>query len=84
MGKRTKRNVEVRWAEHEAVKGTSGPAKHISNKPKHKFSWRTLMRALEDWRKRRILETFLIKIQNPTLNDHKNVRNLLLFINGVT
>ena len=80
----TKRNEEVRWVEHEAVKGTSEPAKHISKNPTHQFSWKTLMRAPEDWRKRRIWETFLIKIQNPTLNDHKDVRTLLLFRNGVT
>ena len=41
------------------------------------------MRASKDWKKRRILETFLIKIKNPTLNDHKDIRNLLLFRNGV-
>ena len=48
----TKRNVEVRWAEHEAVKGISEPAKHISKNPTHKFSWRTLIRDPEDWKKR--------------------------------
>ena len=49
------------------------------------------MRAPEDWKKRRILETFLIKMQNPTLNDHKDIRNdhkdirnLLFFRNGIT
>ena len=79
-----KRYVEVRWAEHEAVQGTSETAKHISKYPKHKFWWRTLMRVKEDWKKRRILETFLIKMQNPPLNNHKDVRNLLLFRNDVT
>ena len=66
LGK-TKINVEVRWVEDEAVKGTSEPAKHISKSSTHKFSWITLMHAPENWKKKRILETFLIKMQNATL-----------------
>ena len=37
-----------------------------------------------DTRKRKILEAYFIKIQNPTLNDQKDIKNLFLFRHGVT
>ena len=42
------------------------------------------MRAPEAWKKKRILEALLIEMQNPTLTEPKDIRNLLLFRNGVT
>ena len=42
------------------------------------------MRAPVDWKKRGVLETCFIKMKNPNLNDQKDIRNLLLFRNGVT
>ena len=34
---KTKRNVEIRWAEDEAVRGTFEPANHLSKYPTHTF-----------------------------------------------
>ena len=49
----TKRNVEVRWLEHEHLKGKSEPAKHLNKNPTHKFSWRVLMSAPQNTRVRK-------------------------------
>ena len=49
----TKRNVEVRWLEHEHLKGKSEPAKHLNKNPTHKFSWRVLMSAPQNTRIRK-------------------------------
>ena len=49
----TKRNVEVRWLEHEQLKGKSEPAKHLNKNPTHKFSWRVLMSAPQNTRVRK-------------------------------
>ena len=68
----TKRNATTRWAEHKATNGTSEPAKHISRNTSHEFEWKVLSRAPDDWRKKRILEAFFIKMLNPSTNDQRH------------
>ena len=79
-----KRNATTKWAEHKVTNGTSEPAKHISTNPSHEFEWKVLSRAPDDWRKRRILKAFFIKMLNSSINDHRDIKNLCLFRNGIT
>ena len=80
----TKRNVTIRRAEHKATNGRSEPAKHISRNPSHEFEWKVLSRAPGDWRKRRIFEAFFMKMLNLSINDRRDIINLLVFRNGTT
>ena len=36
---KTVRNVKTRWDEHQDVRKTSEPAKHLSENPNHMFEW---------------------------------------------
>ena len=80
----TDRNVIVRWNEHGNISKISEPSKHLKLQQTHEFNWSVICKAPRDKYKRRILETFFIKIKNPTLN--KNIENfqLKLFQNGIT
>ena len=80
----TKRNVEVRWSEHDDLKGKSEPAKHLSKNPDHKFSWRVLMSAPQNQRVRRNLEASLVALHRPKLNNQLETKKLTLFRYGVT
>jgi len=40
----TARNVEIRWEEHNSLRGNSEPAKHLErNDNNHLFKWKVLM-----------------------------------------
>ena len=53
----TRRNVELRWEEHENTSKDSEPAKHLKENLSHKFSWKILFAAPENKRICKILET---------------------------
>ena len=76
-------NVFLRWAEHEDANKQWEPAKHLKYFPDHQFEWKMLTRAPEYTRKRKILETFLIKCINPSFNEQLDTELLVLFRNGV-
>ena len=78
------RNVCIRWSEHDNIKKTSEPSKHLKVFKDHKFSWKILSNAPRGYHKRKILETFFIKIKRPSLNNQIENYQLKLFHNGVT
>ena len=80
----TKRNVEVRWAEHNNPKQNSEPAKHLAQNPSHTYSWKILMDASKDTRVRRNLEASFVAHMKPTLNNQLESKKLALFRHGVT
>ena len=80
----TKRNVVIRWREHENVSLKSEPAKHLKSFPDHKFEWKIVLNAPKNWRARKNLEASFIALKKPKLNDQLDSSKLLLFKNGVT
>ena len=90
----TIRCEHIRFAEHDNVKGTSEPAKHLAannqtdcppgTSPVHKFSWKSLCRAPLQNHKRKILEGLYIAKSKPKLNEQIICHKLLLFNNGIT
>ena len=80
----TKRNVAVRWAEHNDPRGSSEPSKHLYNFPSHQFSWRVLLNASQNIRIRKNLEASVIALQKPDLNSQVDSKKLTLFRYGVT
>ena len=81
----TARNVEVRWGEHNSLKGNSEPAKHLErNDNNHLFNWKILMSAPLKSKERKNLEAFQIALKKPTLNNQLETKQLNLFRNGIT
>ena len=80
----TKRNVHVRWNEHNHPLGKSEPARHLRSNIDHVFDWKVLMSAPTKKGTRRNLEAFLIALKRPSLNEQVNAHKLVLFRNGVT
>ena len=80
----TKRNAAVRWSEHDNPTGSSEPSKHLYNHPSHSFSWRILMSAPENIRMRKSLESSIIALTKPDLNNQIDSKKLTLFRYGVT
>ena len=80
----TKRNAEVRWAEHNNTKKKSEPAKHLKLNIGHVFSWKVLCAAPNNYRKRKVIEAYYIRRFLPTINDQLDIKSVYLFRNGVT
>lgn len=80
----TVRNVATRWKEHQDVKKTSEPAKHLSENPDHNFEWKCLLNASTNSRQRKNLEASFIAVLGPSLNNQLETKKLILFNNGVT
>ena len=80
----TKRNVEVRWGEHNNPRGTSEPSKHLYNFPTHSFTWSVLMSAPKNVRIRKNLEASEVALKRPELNNQVDSKKLTLFRYGVT
>ena len=78
------RNVVLRWAEHEDPNKQWEPAKHLRYFRDHQFEWKVLTSPPEYRKKRKILEAFLIKSINPSLNVQLHKHLLFLFRNCVT
>ena len=77
------RNVVLRWDEHEDPNKESEPAKYLKFFPDHQFEWKVLTRAPAYTKNRKILDEFLIKSVNPSLNGQLQTELLVLFRNGV-
>ena len=80
----TKRNVEVRWSEHNDIRKDSEPAKHLKDNINHFFTWNILMPASIKTRLRKNLEASIIAFKRPHLNEQLEFKKLMLFRNGVT
>ena len=80
----TKRNVQVRWKEHNDPRGKSEPAKHLYENPNHSFTWSVIMSAPQNTRIRKNLEASLVALHRPSPNNQLETKKLLLFRYGVT
>jgi len=80
----TKRNVQVRWKEHNDPRKNSEPAKHLYQNPNHSFTWSVIMSAPQNTRVRKNLEASLVALHRPSLNNQVETKKLLLFRYGVT
>ena len=80
----TKRNVAIRWHEHNTLSKKSEPAKHLKDNIDHEFTWRVLFSAPYNKRQRKNLEASEIALRRPTLNNQLETKILMLFRNGIT
>ena len=80
----TKRNVEVRWAEHNDPRGKSKPASHLYNNPDQSFHWKVNTNAYQNWRIIKKLEASVVALKRPKLNNQIESKKLALFRYGVT
>ena len=80
----TKRNVETRWSEHNVPSEKSEPSKHLTKNVEHFFTWDIMCYASKNNNKRRILESYLISINCPRLNEQLECKKCHLFRNGIT
>ena len=80
----TKRNVEIRWGEHDDPRKASEPAKHLYQNPSHRFSWSIIMNASKNARIRKNLEASWVALKKPSLNNQVDSKKLILFRHGVT
>ena len=80
----TKRNVETQWNEQENPNKDSEPAKHQRKFPDHKFDWKILLTAPTNAKLCTILESSMIALKQPSLNEQLDFDKLILFRNGVT
>ena len=79
----TDRNVDIRWKEHNNPSHRSNPSKHLTNNIFYEFQWKTIEIAPRNISKRKILEAFFISRYKPKLNNQFEMRQLLLFKNGI-
>ena len=59
----TRRNVELRWEEHENMSKDAEPEKHLKENFSHKFWWKILFAASENNRIHKILEASKIALK---------------------
>ena len=74
----TKRNVTIRWGEHNSSNQKSEPSKHLVQNPDHEFTWSIITKASQDTRKRKILETYYIATQKPLINDQLDIKSFTI------
>ena len=80
----TKRNVSVRYDEHNKPSNKSKPAAHLEQNNDHYFTWRILCNAPSNTRTRKNIEAFFIAVMRPSLNEQIDSSALILIRNGVT
>ena len=80
----TDRNASLCFDEQNNPKKNSEPAKHIKRNEGHVFTWKIVCKTPKHKLKGRILEAFLIKLKNPSLNNQLDSFQLKLFQNGIT
>ena len=79
----TKRNFEVRKAEHENKSHNSEPARHLAKYPTHAYTWNIACTEKTTFR-RKIIEGLLIACEKPTLNKQVQCSIAKLFPSGIT
>ena len=62
----TVQNVEIRWQEHNSLKGDSEPVKHLTANNDHHFTWRVLLSVPNSYRRRKNLEASEIALRQPS------------------
>ena len=80
----TKRNVSVRYDEHNKPFKKSKPAAHLNQNIEHYFTWKILSNAPSNARMRKNTETFFLAIMRPSLNEQRGSDVLILLRNSVT
>ena len=70
--------------EHYSTKKTTEVGDHLLLNPGHTVNWKILTNAPKFTFKRIILDAFYINVLNPTLNNQKDTKKLVLFRNGIT
>ena len=77
----TKRNVEVRYSEHNHPSGKSEPSKHLYQNINHVFTWSVICSRPKSDRTQKKLELFYIALMRPNLNEQCDFSILTLFRN---
>ena len=81
----TRRNVKIRWNEHESGTDKNSKCfKHLQEHLSHSFRWSVLSIAPRNTFKWKILKAYFIKIMVPSHNSQMNSDVLTLFRNGIT
>ena len=80
----TRRNVEVRWNEHNNLTKRSEPSKHLRSNINHYFLWAVISNASKNAKTKKNLETSYVAFWKPDLNEVKDFERLVLFRNGFT
>ena len=80
----TKRNVEVRWNEHNNPTKSSEPSKQLQRNINHYFTRAVISNAPKNAKTRKNLGASYIAFWKPDLNKQKDFERLVLFRNGVT
>lgn len=65
----TKTKAQTKWGKYENTEKDSEPAKQSKSNPRHKFSWKLLLSVSENIRIRKKLETTLVALKWPLLNE---------------
>ena len=68
----TKRNVEVRWNEHNNPTKSSEASKHLRSNINHYFTWAVISNAPKNAKTRKNLEASYIALWKPDLNEQKD------------
>ena len=82
--KETKRNVEIRWMEHNTPRVKSNPVKHLSDNIDHSFPWKAICNAPNRKLSCKILEAYFIAAMKPSLNDQIDSELFHRSRNGIT
>ena len=80
----TKRNVKIRWMEHNTPSDKSNPAKHLRDNIDHSFTWIVICNASNRKLACRLLEAYFTATMKPSLNDKLDSHLLHFFRNGIT
>ena len=80
----TKRNVSIRYDEHDKPSNKSKPSAHLEQNEDHYFTWKILCNTPSNARIHKNIEEFFIAITRPSLNEQIDSDALPLFRNGVT
>ena len=79
----TDRNASLRFDDNNNPKKNSEPAKHIKRNEGNVFTWKIVCKTSKHKLKGRILEPFLRKLKNPSLNNQLDSFQLKSFQNGI-
>ena len=71
----TKRNVEVRWNEHDNPTKSSEPSKHLRSNNNHCFTWTVISNARKNATIRKNLKASYIALWKPDLNEQKDLKD---------
>ena len=73
----SKRNVKIRWNEHNNPTKSSEPSKLLRSNINHCFTWAVILNARKNAKTRKNLESSYIALWKPDLNDEKYSERLV-------